>query len=151
MKSNITYTESGEREILNFIEEQKESFEDIILREKYVYGDEEIEVTGSDILKIKQRVRLSYQPKRLKLSSLKLASFLYLIIGIMTVIVGFVYQDFKDLLENNSEQAMIILVGVSISLIGGVLSIYMKIREKRIKEFESYNDEITRHNRVGSR
>ena len=115
-------------------------------------GDKEIEVTGSDIVRLKNRIDINFRnSKSFKTSTFKLASYLYVIVGIGMTLFGFTYEYFKELLASNREQAMIVIMGITITVLGVFLSVFIKLKERRQKEYEikrKIMDELTGHNNV---
>lgn len=133
MKPQIKYTKTGEEEITLYLREQQDLLEKYLLQEKYVIGDGIIEITGSDIDRIKQKIVISYKKPR-GVQSMKLASYLYGTFGAILVIFGFLYPYIDELLVRNTQQAIIIITGLLLSFVGIFIGIYVKIREKRLKE-----------------
>lgn len=150
METKIKYTESGKKEIDSFLTEQKHLIENFLIHEKYIMGDEEIEITGSDIIKIKQDMDIVFKKSPyLKSSSLKMISYLYVFLGIVMTAFGLGYGYLRELLQTNKEQAMIIIMGLTISVFGTLVLGFVKFREKRKKDIEIYQrliDEIMERN-----
>ena len=141
MKPQIKYTKTGEEEITRYMREQKDLLEKYLLQEKYVIGDGIIEITGSDIDRIKQKIVISYKKPR-GVQSMKLASYLYGTFGAMMVICGLLYPYINELLVRNIQQAIIIMTGLSLFFVGIFVGIYVKIREKRLKETDHRKENL---------
>lgn len=143
MKPQIKYTESGDEELNRYLKEQAQLLEKYLLQEKYVIGDESIEITGSDIIRIKQKLNISYKnPKRS--ITLKFASYIYGVLGVIMTAFGFLYSYFNELLENNPEQALIIITGLLVLFLGIFLGIYVTFREKKQYK-KAYTDETNEY------
>lgn len=127
---NIKYTDSGKEQMKIFQEEQKLLLEKIINKSKYVLGDESVEITGSDIFKAKKKL-LVVEKQRKYYPMARILSLAYIIIGVFLIIAGFSYNYFIKLFETNKEQALIIIMGFSITLIGSIFYLYIKVREKK--------------------
>ena len=145
MKPQIKYTKTGEEEVNRYLSEQKDLLEEYLLQDKYIIGDEIVEITGSDIVEIKQKLNISYK-KPNRYGSLKLASYLYAVFGVIMTILGITYPYFRQIMVSNKEQAYIILAGFFMSFLGIFISIYVKYKEKRqneIKYRKKFTNEIT--------
>lgn len=142
MEPQIKYTKTGEEEVSRYLREQQDLLEKYLLQEKYVIGDGIIEITGSDIDRIKQKFVISYKKTR-GVQSMKLASYLYGTFGAIMAVCGFLYPYISELLVKNTEQAIIIMTGLSLSFLGIFVGVYVKIKEKRLKETD-YKKEISR-------
>lgn len=145
---NIKYTDSGLKELEKFKADQVNKLEEYLLKERYVIGDDEIEITGSDIKEFQDNIRIVSRRKPFKSTTIRLASYLYIFIGITTTIVGFTYDFFKTFIETNQEQAMISLMGLAITFVGVFFLFYLKLREKRYSEEEKRSS--TQHSRQAS-
>ena len=134
MKPQIIYTPTGKKEIGHYLNEQQELLEKYILQEKYIIGDEIVEITGSDVVKIKQELDVMYKKtthKSKALNALKSASLLYVIFGALVSLIGFSYPFIRDIIVYNRQQALIIFTGLTILLLGLFLCVYVKNRERR--------------------
>lgn len=137
MDAKIKYTDSGEKEIDLFQNDQKALLEKYIAREKYIMGDNEIEVTGSDIIRLKSKMEIHFRSNRLFSSSaLILISYLSVILGIGLTFFGFYYEYFKELFTSNSTQVMMALLGITVTMFGLIFAVIFKMKNKKQKEYD---------------
>jgi hypothetical protein len=130
---NIEYTESGKQELNNALENKKIEIEQRIMEMKYVYGDEKVEITASDIrMALENNTRVYYIAKKRSLTKMLIT--LYGIIGLLSIIVGIFYKEIIQISFTNPIQLAILLIGVVLSLISVIYSIYQKEREQISKK-----------------
>ena len=80
-KVYISYTSEAEKAYEALTGDLKKRIEDFLIKEKYVTGDSEIEITVSDIERIKNRITIQSDPKKEK--KFLLLGYTYIIIGVM--------------------------------------------------------------------
>jgi hypothetical protein len=136
-KTKIQLTSSGEQRLESLNSEIKELVIDSIKKAKYAPGDDFIEITASDIEKVANRLKI-IQPQKSQLRQLLLMT--YSILGIFLAIVGFFYEQFVSVLTDNPKRLMFIVSGLLLTFLSGVLSIYLKQKQKQ--ENELINAEI---------
>lgn len=133
----ITYSHSGAVELDRFLQKRKEELEQLLRREKYVLGDEELEITASDILKAEHKFKTLDRPRTAsQLNRLKFLVRIYLLAGIAMLIAGFFYQDIRTILSGDPIQKMLVVAGFSFSLFSVFASYYIKERTNRRREME---------------
>jgi hypothetical protein len=131
----IIYTESALVELERFQEQRKEELEGLLKKRKYVFGDDVLEITASDIRDAERHFKMSDISKsRLPLTSMLFK--LYMIMGILMVFVGIFYPDLRQLIDRNPLQLALVLTGVMLSLVSFFGSYYFRIREIRRAEIE---------------
>lgn len=131
----IVYTESALDELKRFQEQRKEELEALLKNRKYVFGDEVLEITASDIRNAERHFKVSDISKsRLPLTNMLFK--LYMIAGILMVFVGLFYPDLLQFIDRNPIQLALILTGVMLSLVSFFGSYYFRIREIRRAEIE---------------
>lgn len=147
METKIKYTESGKHEIEKFLTEQNNLIVKFLIKDKYIMGDEVIEITGNDVIKLKQKLIINYRGNEAKKTSfLKMMAYLYTILGIGISIFGLTYEYFKKLLESNREQAFLIIMGIIIFILGLFLFGIINLKERRqndLKHEKQIYDDIT--------
>lgn len=131
----IVYTESALIELEKFQEKRKEELEVFLKNRKYVFGDEVLEITASDIRDAERNFKAS-DISRSKLPVTNMILKLYMIMGIMMVLIGLFYSQLRQLIEGNPIQLTLILGGVVLSLVSFFGSYYFRMREIRRAEFE---------------
>ena len=134
--SKITYTKTGTEQLELLKDDYVMLLEKEIRRRKYVPGDEFIEITASDLKQASQFIKI-YLPRRT--SMLKLASFMYLVLGILMVLGGLFYNELRAAMLEDPTRAAIVLGGVMLSLISIITFWRVKRREidwKQRKELD---------------
>ncbi len=130
MDAKIVYTEFGKAAVDKFLEEQKELLEKNIYKKKYVLGDEEIEISASDINNYKK-----------KMNSKKRLSFfleIFTLIGIIILGIGMLYPFLLNMMENSSLQFIFIALGCILVIVGGFSLLYLS--QKRLVKEEEIED-----------
>lgn len=135
----VTYSNSGTVELDRFLQKRKEELEQLLRREKYVLGDEELEITASDIVEAEHNFRAIKSTRgTLQLNRLKFFLRLYLFAGIGMLVVGFFYQDIREILTGDPIQKLLVVAGFTFSLFSIVATYYLKERTTRRKEIERF-------------
>jgi len=130
METKIIYTESGKNAIEKYLEEQKKQLEKKIYDEKYIFGDNEIEITASDIdLYTKQELFEKRKNERKKRISFILE--MYIFLGIIMVIFGLCYPIFLEMIEINPTQFILTMAGSMLVIVGGLVWLYLNRRNKK--------------------
>jgi hypothetical protein len=130
-KIKIQLTSSGEQRLESLNAEIKELVLNIIKNAKYAPGDDFIEVTASDIEKVANRLKI-IQPQKSQIRQLLILS--YSILGVLLTIIGFFYEQFKDILNDDPTRLMLVVMGLLLSFFSGFFSIYLKQKQKQEKE-----------------
>lgn len=131
----IVYTESALAELERFQEQRKEELKALLKNRKYVFGDDVLEITASDIRDAERHFKVSEISKsRLPITSMLFK--LYMIMGVLMVFVGLFYPDLRQLIDRNPVQLALVLTGVMLSLVSFFGSYYFRIREVRRAEIE---------------
>lgn len=139
----IVYTESALDELDRFQRQRKEDLESLLKNTKYVFGDDVLEITASDIREAEACFRVSSEsPSILTFSSMMLK--LYTVAGMILASVGVFYPQLMRMSSENPSQLMLILGGLLLSSVSFAMSYYLKVRalqrhafEKKIRSFES--------------
>ena len=134
----VTYSHSGDIELEKFLKRRKDELERILRRDKYVLGDEQLEITGSDILEAEREFRSLDRPRTTtRLNRLSLLIRMYSLIGIAMLVAGFFYEDIRSILAGDPVQRALVVGGFTFTLISVVASYYVKERAKRRREMEN--------------
>lgn len=145
----IVYTESALIELEKFQEKRKEDLEAYLKNRKYVFGDDVLEITASDIRDAERSFKVSdFSRSKLPLANMVLK--LYMIMGVMMVLIGLFYSNLRQLIEGNPIQLTLILGGVILSLVSFFGSYYFRMREIRRAEFERRYIEFEARKKVDS-
>jgi hypothetical protein len=128
METKILYTDSGKDAIDKYFEEQKKQLEKIISEEKYVLGDEFVEITASDIKSYNEQL---FQQKRKadRRKKSQVISIIYGLIGIIMSFLGLLYPIIIEMLEDNPIQFLVTTLGLLMTILGGCFYIITKKRK----------------------
>mgnify|MGYP003638746787 CR=1 FL=1 len=132
------YTESAEKELEDFKREQVALLEDFVRRRKYVYGDDLIEVTGSDVKEAKRHFTI-IDNRKSSIRQLTLGT--YLFIGIVTLIGGLFYEQIRAAMTGDPTQLMIILMGVTMIFASLFGHWWFRFRDRIRAERREFTDE----------
>lgn len=137
------YTESANIELDRFQKKQKSVLEELVSQKKYAFGDDEIEITASDIREASERIRPIRLSSRRNTLPIELLSKLYTLMGAVLVVAGVYWSDLMNLLYNNPTQFMLILLGLTVFFLGIMMQMYIKIRSQRTRlmEIEAIKDD----------
>jgi len=128
MEKRIIYTESGKNALDKYLDEKKIILEKYISDEKYVFGDESIEITASDIKMFMDGDKIN---KR-KIEKRKFLVFLintYIILGAILAIGGLLYPFILDMFMHRPNQFMFTIMGVAFFVCGIIYKIYLHYRK----------------------
>src|ERR1700744_357328 len=131
----IIYTETAKQELEKFEHRQVEYLEEILKGKKYVFGDEVVEITASDVREAADQIR-PIQTTRKRLSAVQLASTVYFFAGILMAVGGVFYPQIQDMFDKNPKQIIFIIAGISLSLISYFMTRIFKQRAERMEELE---------------
>lgn len=130
----IVYTVSGQKAVEDYIDSQTKEFlkklEGEIVSNKYVLGDDTVEVTAADI---KQAVKMLDKPSHS--SWLKITLKLYMVLGGATSLAGIFFETFLNtfsVLFNNPIQFILFLFGLVLFFFGYVM--LQRIRAREIEQ-----------------
>lgn len=132
----ISYTYSAEKELIEFHDRQQKMLEELIERKKYVYGDDVLEITASDIKEASNYIKAAPPLNRIHL--IAITSKVYMSLGVLTMLGAFSYPYLTDLLKENSEQLAIFGIGLLMALVGFIASQVATIRNQRSKSHGEY-------------
>jgi hypothetical protein len=138
----IKYTESGEKELKAFLDHQKSSLETQIKNDKYVFGDDVIEIVARDIKEAGEQIKLSPRNRRSKYASMSMLLKLYFVAGIMLALFGIFREQIMYILDTNRMSLIYIVAGGGLSLFSWLMGYYIKQRDERMKHFEDEHNKI---------
>lgn len=143
-KVYISYTSEAEKAFEALTGDLKKRIEDFLIKEKYVTGDSEIEITVSDIERIKNRITIQSEPKREK--KFLLLGYTYIIVGIMFFLIAFFWDDIEYMFMNDKINGILGLMGLGITLFGLMLVFAMSVKtSNHISEIEDLNKKYTKY------
>ncbi len=134
---NVTYTLNAKSELQTFQERQQHILEDIIKRRKYVFGDEVLEITASDIRDASRFIQPIITERANGLSFRRLILNIYFVLGLTLTGIGLLYPLVIDEFRKNPTQATLSLSGVALTLMSVIMSYYLKFKEERHRQIMS--------------
>lgn len=134
----VIYTDSANDELLEFNRRREKELIKLIRKNKYVFGDEVLEITASDIREAEEYFTVKISDKSTKNLKLKLLLKLYLFIGVLMVTTGLFYNYLTEIVFQNSKQLVLVTGGVSLILlyIFGLSLIRFKEKIDSNRDFE---------------
>ena len=139
MGKKVVYTGMAEERLKEFQLAWKVELERIALDEKYIPGEDTIEITASDVDRFASRV--DYRTRRL-VSRVPLVLQAYRMLGIAMVVLGVSYEWLVSLLKENRVQFMILAIGLTLVGFTYLARAYFDGRRRR---FEEYREEHLQH------
>lgn len=131
----IVYTESALSELEKFQDQQKAELESFLKEKKFVFGDDILEVTASDVREASRHFRVTrYSSSPIPITSMLLRA--YMVLGVVMAVAGIFYNDIIAMLEGNPMQLALVLSGLAVTVISFVGSYYFRMREARRYELE---------------
>lgn len=126
------YTDSANKELSKINERLKRDLEESVKKEKYVFGDDDLEITGSDVKNF-FHVNRRFHKTTSKLAIVKLVASLYMLMGMVMVIGGAYYDLLLRMVAERPQQLVIVVSGLAITLLGFWGILYLKKREKDLE------------------
>ena len=105
----IVYTESAEKELQSFLKKQQDTIEKVVHGHKYVYGDEVIEITASDIRDASRDI-VVIESRRNYMRELIIR--VYFVIGALTLGYGLFREYLSNMLDNPIRTLLIGIGGI---------------------------------------
>jgi hypothetical protein len=129
----VIYTETAEREMQSFHEKQKRLLEELIAEKKFVYGDETLEITASDIKQAADQIQ-AYRPTSRRHQVFLFASRIYIAIGILVMVGAYFFPKLQAMVFENKTQGLLFMMGAVLAFAGIVLSVFYQIKFRRYDE-----------------
>lgn len=140
----IQYTEAAQQELLAFQKRQQEMLEKLISERKFVFGDETVEITASDIKEAAEYIR-AFRPRVARYSYLRSLSQVYVVLGAALAFGGYYYPIFQNIFLENRVQAMAMATGFVMMALGGLAGYLYRARIRRYEELERMKEMEIRH------
>ena len=131
------YTPEAERHLIKAKHKYQKEIQNYIKEYKYVPGDRFIEITSSDVEKAISRTKII---KVRRDETIKMVSNIYTIIGILMIIIGLFYTQFKMLLVDNPIQLVMVLTGTIFIMVSFLFSYYMRVKMRKYYNEKTYED-----------
>jgi len=136
-RKKINYSRPARMRLISAQREYKTKIEHLIRQQKYIPGEEEIEVTASDIERALRQLRI-VTTRSVDFRSLIIR--LYLVTGVITVIVGLFYERAKTFVTFITANP----IRLSLVAVGGMI-IVVALLFRQIYEKKLYRREIEQH------
>jgi len=131
----ILYTDSGKNELEEFKKRQVHLLEEIVSKRKYIFGDDVIEITASDVRDAADRIRpIPRIPLRSTMT--ELIPIVYILLGALMSIGGFAWHYFWDI--RWEPQFIFTLMGLVMTIVGLLMHFYIRFRRSRLMELETF-------------
>lgn len=131
----VTYTDAAVQELKKFEGRQKRLLEELIAERKYVFGDEVLEITASDIKENADLIR-PISRVRSRFRTTRFIGRVYIVVGSLIGLGSAVYPYFDRLLQQNRSQALLFLAGIGMALTGVFGLFYANLRERKYELFD---------------
>lgn len=138
------YTEEARKLLPLYQDIFKKKLEEYVKRDKYTFGDEVVEITGSDVERVLKRIstRLDIELiSRKKYEFLQYLAYIYLLLGVVGIAVGFFFDSIINIIHIQPQRIAIMVIGVFMLLISSYMQSIIKrrYRERRILLNRYYN------------
>lgn len=133
-KVKITYTIAAQAELAAFGRRQQSLLEEVIKSRKYVFGDDVIEITASDIRDAERYIRPVNLDRSRHTFMRRVVLQAYFVGGILTILSGLFYPYIRELVKEKPEQLMVVVAGVTLTMTSLFMQFYMKYRDDRRKQ-----------------
>lgn len=125
----IIYTDTAKQRFEKFHLEINDEVERYFQERKFVPGDDFIEITASDIDEVAQRFRIT-RPIKTNIAN-KLIAILYTAFGIVLILIGLFYDDFKTIIEGDPKRLAFIAGGLFMTLISWIYLHIIRLKERK--------------------
>lgn len=131
----VIYTENAKEELTSFHEHQQTMLEEVIKNRKYVFGDDAIEITASDIREASRYIQPINVERSRSNFLRRVVLQMYLIMGLLLAFIGLFYPFLKNTLYDNPTQVAFVLAGFVLAIMSVFMQFYFKYRDERRKQF----------------
>lgn len=147
--SKVKYTEPAVQRLEEMKMSYVEQIERLIRDNKYVPGDNLVEVTASDIEEAARHIRIV---RRRKSEMAETFAYLYLVIGTLVTLAGFFFYDIQVMFTHPGPRGVLVLAGITLVLASFFFQRFIKNREKMIRESKPLESRISlRSNRIATK
>lgn len=141
----VKLTEKADKQMSACLENHKNMIIDKIIKTKRFPGDEEIEITASDIIEISKNIRyLSKSDDTKRFLRLRILSTVYMAIGIILFVGGIFYDEIMYLVRNSPDTIAIMFLGICMFLVGFASNLTTTTIEK--KKYSNNNNDSLKTN-----
>src|ERR1051326_3718075 len=104
---NVIYTEPAKQELITFQENQRRLLEELVAEKKFVFGDEQLEITASDIKETADRFRPYHPRERRRYHAMRFGAQIYILLGIVLMLGAIFYPNLKKMFQEGSPQGFL--------------------------------------------
>jgi H+/Cl- antiporter ClcA len=126
----IIYTESGQKALEEYKLRQVQVLEERVTSLKYVFGDDVVEVTASDIKQASETRSSPLIRVRERQSLTRSLLAVYVVLGILMGVFGLFYDQIFLLLRRNPTQLLLSVSGISVSLASYLMLARLRSRDR---------------------
>ncbi|SBS68813.1 hypothetical protein [Vibrio atlanticus] len=128
----VIYTESGSQALENYQLLRKRELEEFLRKRKYVFGDDFVEITATDIKNAEKEITYVKPNRRTSLPMTATLLKVYMFVGLIMVVVGVFYEQIMELIYGGATQQMLFIFGgIALSLVSGLAHYYIQKRDER--------------------
>lgn len=124
------YTPAAARELEAFHTRQQEFLENLIAQRKHIPGDDEMEITASDIKNASATIRL-HGIDLVRSHATELITRAYIALGMLMMVGAVVYPQLTHMSSADKVPAMLFFTGALTVAIGWLLMYWIQIRRRR--------------------
>ncbi|MEJ1381356.1 MAG: hypothetical protein RPT95_10380 [Candidatus Sedimenticola sp. (ex Thyasira tokunagai)] len=135
-QKDIRYTEPALESVEKAQKKYKEELESIVRDQKYIPGEEFVEITASDIDRATRQVNF-FSKRKSDVRGLVLE--VYMVLGIVTVVLGLFYEQIRFMMQNNPTQFMLVVAGATMIAVSAISRWYFNRRQKYLSKNEKEN------------
>jgi hypothetical protein len=131
----LNYTANAEAELQLFYERQRTKLEQVVRDRKYVFGDEQIEITASDIREASRYIQPIASRRHLSRAMRQMITRVYLVTGLASILLGLSYRHLRSLLfDSDPIQLTLVIAGIALVLSSVFMQFFFKMREERLRD-----------------
>jgi hypothetical protein len=129
----IFYTDSAKKELEEFQKRQVQQLEELVSQRKYVFGDETIEVTASDVRDAASQIRAVPRLRRRSSVMAELLPKMYITMGVALAVGGVSWPYLRELFAKDQLQAMLTISGIFITFLGILMQYFWRYRHAQVR------------------
>lgn len=128
----VKLTEKADKQLSAYLDDQKSMIIDKIIKTKRLPGDDELEITASEIIEVTQNIIYRTKSDNVrKVIKLRLFSTIYIFSGFILFFGGIFYDEIKYTFQHSPEKIAIMILGIFMSFLGLAAFFAINMIEKR--------------------
>lgn len=141
IEKEIIYTQAARIRLEQLRKDIEKDILAALREQKSIPGDVQIEITGSDVEELARSMSLRFFHKnQVNVELRMLVVRAYMVIGALTVLIGFFYDSFRNIFHNPI-QAMLIGAGLLMMLASYALWLILRRRDLERARFNKFMDQ----------